>query len=118
MTRKCLPVLLMVLSPLLAGDPEGFVLWPKGVPPSKQGAKFENHSFNISHRDKSGEAEVHEKQTDIFVIQSGEAVLEVGGEVVDPKSTGPGEIKGPSIKGGTRKNVAPGDVVHIPAKMP
>ena len=34
------------------------------------------------------------------------------------KSTGPGEIKGPSIKGGTRKNVAPGDVVHIPAKMP
>jgi mannose-6-phosphate isomerase-like protein (cupin superfamily) len=107
-----------MLTPLFAQDPAGFVLWPKGVPPSKEGAKFENHVLGITHRDKSGVAELHEKQTDIFVIQSGETTLVVGGELIDAKSTGPGEVRGSGIRGGVKKSVAPGDVVHIPAKMP
>ena len=72
----------------------------------------------ISHRDKNGIAEYHEKQTDIIVIQTGTAMLEIGGQVVDPKTTGPGEIRGPSIKGGVKHAVAPGDVVHVPSKTP
>jgi mannose-6-phosphate isomerase-like protein (cupin superfamily) len=113
-----LPALMLMLTPLFAGDPEGFVLWPKGVPPSKDEPTFANHSMHISHRDKSGVAELHEKQTDIFVIQSGEAMLVIGGEVIDPKSGGPNEVRGSGIRGGVKKSVAPGDVVHIPAKMP
>ncbi len=110
-------VLILTLVPLCAEVPAGFVLWPKGVPPSKQG-RSSNHSLGISHRDKNGVAEVHEKQTDIFVIQSGSAVLVVGGQAIDPKTVSPGEIRGSGIRGGVRKNVSAGDIVHIPAKMP
>ena len=104
---------------MLAADPAGFVIWPKGVPPAEgKGAKFANHGLSVSHRDKDGIPELHEKQTDVFVIQSGEAALLVGGEVVGRKTSGPGEIRGSSIKNGVRKNVSAGDVVHIPAGVP
>src|SRR5437899_4724034 len=109
----------LTLAALMAADPAGFVVWPKGVPPdAKQGAKFANHALSVSHRDKNGNPELHEKQTDIFVIQSGEAALLVGGEIVGRKSTKPGEVVGDSIKNGVKKNVSAGDVVHIPAGTP
>ena len=105
--------------PLLAADPPGFVVWPKGVPPADaKTARFANHGLSVSHRDKNGNPELHEKQTDIFVIQSGEAALLVGGEIVGRKTTKPGEVVGDSIKNGVRKNVSAGDVVHIPSGTP
>jgi mannose-6-phosphate isomerase-like protein (cupin superfamily) len=119
--KKKLAILLgLTLVSLLAADPQGFVIWPKGVPPAdaKDTSKFSNHGLSVSHRDKNGIPELHEKQTDIFVIQSGEAALLVGGEVVGRKVSGPGEIRGTSIKDGVRKNVSAGDVVHIPAGVP
>ena len=119
--KKKLAILMgLTLVSLLAADPPGFVIWPKGVPPAdaKGASKFANHGLSISHRDKNGIPELHEKQTDIFVIQSGEATLLVGGEVVGRKVSGPGEIRGTSIKDGVRKNVSAGDVVHIPAGVP
>jgi mannose-6-phosphate isomerase-like protein (cupin superfamily) len=103
---------------LPAADPAGLFVWPKGVPPDKGGAKFSNHSLAVSHRDKDGIPEVHEKMTDIFVIQSGEAQLLLGGQVVGGKTTEPGEMRGGTIKNGMRKNVSAGDVVHIPANTP
>ena len=69
-------------------------------------------------RDGDGEAEVHETQVDVIFVKSGEATLVVGGTVVEPRTTAPGEIRGKSIKGGTSKKMAPGDVIHIPAKIP
>jgi mannose-6-phosphate isomerase-like protein (cupin superfamily) len=104
--------------PAFAADPAGFVVWPKGVAPGGKAAQFGNHSLSVSHREQSGHPELHEKQTDIFVIQSGEATLLVGGEIAGGKSSGPGEIRGGTIHGGVRKSVAAGDVVHIPAKTP
>src|SRR5215467_2206902 len=92
-TMQKLAILLgLTLIPLFAADPPGFVIWPKGVPPAdaKGGAKFANHGLSISHRDKNGIPELHEKQTDVFVIQSGEATLLVGGEVVGRKASGSG----------------------------
>ena len=41
-----------------------------------------------------------------------------GGEVVDPKPSGPGEIRGSSVKGGALQELKAGDVVHIPAGTP
>ena len=112
--------LLLAIVPLLAADPPGFVIWPKGVPPADLTGKldFGNHALSISHRDKNGMVEVHEKLVDVLVVQSGEATLMVGGEVVGPKSTGPGEIQGDSIKGGVSKKVSTGDIIHIPAGVP
>lgn len=79
-------------------------------------AGYGNHSFLMAHREGSGEAELHETQNDVMVVESGEATLVVGGTVVDPKTTAPHEIRGSSIRGGEKVRLAAGDVVHIPIK--
>jgi|SRR6185437_5879838 len=101
-------------------DPPGFLLWPGGVPPGGLHEKdsFGNHTVSISHRNKDGLAEVHDKLVDVMIIQSGEATLVVGGKSVEPKITGPGETQGKSIQGGITRKVHPGDVIRIPAKTP
>jgi len=81
-------------------------------------ASYGDESFLMAHREGSGEAELHETKNDVMVIESGEATLVVGGTIVNPKTTAPHEIRGPSIKGGAKKSLAAGDVVHIPVKVP
>jgi mannose-6-phosphate isomerase-like protein (cupin superfamily) len=81
-------------------------------------ANFGNHLALIAHRQADGEAEVHDTQADVFVVQTGEATLVVGGELTGGRTIAPGELRGPSIKGGERKPLAAGDIVHIPARMP
>ena len=76
------------------------------------------HLVQLSYREASGEAEVHERVTDVFLIQSGKATLVTGGKVVGGKTTAPGEIRGASITGGQSKPLGPGDVVNIPAGTP
>jgi mannose-6-phosphate isomerase-like protein (cupin superfamily) len=79
-------------------------------------SKYDNHLTMIAHREGDGVAEWHGKQADLFVVQSGTATLITGGDVVDPKTTAPDEIRGKSVKGGTNKILHAGDIVHIPAK--
>ncbi len=80
--------------------------------------KYGNHFFLMTYREGSGEAEVHEKQDDIFIVESGVATLVVGGKVVGGRSTALGEIRGPSIEGGQKQKLAPGDIVNIPVGLP
>lgn len=80
--------------------------------------KYGNHSLQITLREASGEAEIHEKQNDVFVVQSGHATLVLGGEIVEGKPTTPGEIRGTSIKGGERRELSGGDMVHISPNVP
>src|SRR5204863_4870431 len=117
---------------LSAADPAGFAQWKgaelksyeKKLAPKIDAKKiasqplggYGNHTLSVIHREGSGEAELHETQADLFVVQSGEATLVIGGSVVDPKTTAPNEVRGPSIKDGERKRLGPGDVVHIPPK--
>ncbi len=81
-------------------------------------ATWGNHALLAIRREGDGEAEVHDTQVDVIFVTSGEGTLIVGGTVVDPRSSGPGEIRGKSIKGGVSKKMSPGDVIHIPAKVP
>jgi mannose-6-phosphate isomerase-like protein (cupin superfamily) len=85
---------------------------------TEQLANYGNHTTMVAHREASGEAELHERMADLFVVQSGVATLLVGGEMVDGKTTAPGEVRGPSIRGGVKQKLAAGDIVHIPAKIP
>jgi mannose-6-phosphate isomerase-like protein (cupin superfamily) len=116
-----------------AGGPEGFGLWkaadlkalaatPKTMMSAfkalDQPTSVGNYSFSMSHRDASGGVECHLTQADIFVIQSGEATITVGGTMVDGKNRSATEMTGTSITGGTDVKVSAGDVVTIPAKMP
>ena len=77
-----------------------------------------NHTAMVSRRTGDGEAEVHEQFVDIFIVQSGEGTLVLGGKVVGPKTTGPGEIRGASLEGGERYPMLPGAIAHIPANTP
>jgi mannose-6-phosphate isomerase-like protein (cupin superfamily) len=76
-----------------------------------------NRTFMVAHREGSGLAEVHDTQADIIVISKGDVTMVYGGTVVDGKTTA-GETRGPSIKGGTETKLGPGDILHIPAKVP
>jgi mannose-6-phosphate isomerase-like protein (cupin superfamily) len=132
-------VLLLILAgmTLMASDPQGYYYWSSpqlkgyekdlaakvdsdaeikvaGLPLANLG----QYSFSISHRENSGHAEMHDIENDIFVVQSGEAILTVGGELVKPQKTSKGQTAGKSIKGGIKQRLSAGDVVHIPAKMP
>jgi mannose-6-phosphate isomerase-like protein (cupin superfamily) len=103
-----------------AADPPGFVVWPKGLPAddSPQKLQFEHHSWSLAHREKSGIVEAHGTRTIVMVIQSGEATLVVGTDVVDAKNTSPTEIRGTSIRGGIERKVSAGDVINMPAGLP
>ena len=81
-------------------------------------ATWGNHALLLVRREGDGAVEVHETQVDVVTVISGEGTLIVGGTLVDGKTTAPGEIRGKSINGGERKAMAPGDVFHIPAKIP
>jgi mannose-6-phosphate isomerase-like protein (cupin superfamily) len=118
----------------LAAAPDGFRFWKApelkamdktlaakagpGKSAAQQLGDFGSHSLVVVHRQGDGEAEIHQTQTDIFVVQSGTATLVVGGEVVNGRTTAPNEIRGDSIKGGQKRPLAPGDIVNIPARMP
>ena len=134
MRHLTLALLLLTSSPLSAEDPKGFGCWtaktlkgfeqklaPKIDPQmvaTEQLASYGGHSLVVVHREGSGEAEIHGSLADIFVVQSGEATLLVGGTLVGGKNTGPGEIRGSGITGGEKRQLAAGDMVHVPAGMP
>ena len=119
---------------LCAADPAGYVQWSakdlksyeQKLKPKLDAQKFAgeqlgswgNHSAMIGHREGDGLAELHETMTDVFVVESGEATLVVGGTVVDGKTTAPHEIRATKINGGERHKLAAGDIVHIPVNVP
>jgi mannose-6-phosphate isomerase-like protein (cupin superfamily) len=80
--------------------------------------KYPHHYTMLAFRQSSGGGELHQNFADIFFILDGHATVVTGGKIADEKSTGPGEIRGKSVEGGTRQDVKAGDVVHIPAGMP
>jgi uncharacterized RmlC-like cupin family protein len=78
-----------------------------------------NHLLLKTRREaSSGQAEWHEKQADLIVVQSGQATIVIGGTIVNGKPTAANEIRGTSIEGGERQALKAGDVVHVPAKIP
>jgi len=128
-------VLMLALSIVLAqsGGAAGVHVWKAGEIAAKGkalGQKLDaqkvaseviategNRTFMVAHREGSGVAEWHEKQADVMMIATGEVTMIYGGAIVDGKTTQPGEIRGPSIKGGTEVKLTAGDVLHIPARV-
>jgi uncharacterized RmlC-like cupin family protein len=77
-----------------------------------------NHLLLKTHREgSSGQAELHEKQADL-IVQSGQAMIIVGGRIINGKTTAANEIRGTSIEGGERQALKAGDIVHVPVKTP
>jgi mannose-6-phosphate isomerase-like protein (cupin superfamily) len=121
--------------PVAAADPAGFVMWKSGelqqrdaalskkVGPDHSAretlADYGDHRFRLLYRDADGVPEQHDNVVDVVIVQSGEGTLLLGGQMIDPRaSNGVGEYLGTGIRGGERHALAPGDVAHIPARVP
>lgn len=77
-----------------------------------------NLTVSGSHREKGGQVEVHEKETDVLYVVEGAATFVTGGTMVGGKSTKPGQHVGSDIKGGQTHNLTKGDVIVVPAGTP
>ena len=122
--------------PVLAADPAGFGIWKAAelkqrdeALSKKVGADhsaretladYGDHRFRLLYRDADGLPEQHDNTVDVVIVQSGEGTLVLGGKMINLKasSVGIGEYVGTGIEGGERHALAPGDLVHIPAKIP
>src|SRR5437867_4060735 len=78
---------------------------------SKTFMDLATHKVMMAHREKPGVPELHKAETDVFVIQSGGGILQVGGEIVDRKDS-PNGATGTSIRGGEKRLMAVGDVIN------
>jgi hypothetical protein len=132
-TRLLAAVLL--IAPVLAADHPDFRLWKaeelqrrhlalsKKVGPDHSAretlADFGDHRFRYLHRNADGFPEQHDRIVDVVFVQSGEGILQLGGEMIDKKATGgAGEFVGSRLEGGERHALGAGDVIHIPATIP
>jgi mannose-6-phosphate isomerase-like protein (cupin superfamily) len=80
--------------------------------------EYPQHCAMLLFRSRSGEAEVHDKFADLFVVLAGGATLVTGGAIVGARTVAPGETRGPSIEGGVQQTLRAGDVAHVPAGTP
>ncbi|MGD0962858.1 MAG: cupin domain-containing protein [Candidatus Acidiferrales bacterium] len=72
----------------------------------------------LGQRRASGKVEYHEHTNHVLIIAEGEATLVVGGTMVDPQQTNPGEMRAETVEGGETYHLSKGDVITIPAKTP
>ena len=107
---------------------DSYMVVPKASQQFKPGAggyysqdlllSHKNSQANITVRDKNGQAEQHAAWEDHIFIVDGEANLILGGSIDKPTTTGPGETRGASVKGGKSFSVHPGDYIFVPVNTP
>jgi mannose-6-phosphate isomerase-like protein (cupin superfamily) len=135
---KLLPILLAstltvaLTTTVFAADPDGFAMFKAADIKSRLAAAklddhktgldragtWGNHGLLLVRREGDGEVEVHNTQVDVITVISGAGTLLVGGTMAGGHESAPNEIRGTSLTGGERHPMAPGDVFHIPAKVP
>lgn len=94
-----------------------------GTPPSPGGrggviVQDEGYRVHVAERESAGLAERHEADTDVWYVLAGRATLVTGGALVEPSTTGPGEQRAASIRGGRETTVGEGDLVTIRPGVP
>ena len=100
---------------ILLNRPQVDAAFAKGMP------MLVNRSFKIQAGRRitaPGQVEVHERDTDIFYVTEGTATIVTGGKTTGAKTSGPGEIRGDTITGGTKRRLEKGDVLVIPHGTP
>jgi mannose-6-phosphate isomerase-like protein (cupin superfamily) len=76
------------------------------------------HSVYLVLRAKTADAEFHKTEEDLYFAMGGHATFVIGGEMVNPKEMPRKQVRAPSIKGGVRREVRTGDVLHVPRAIP
>jgi mannose-6-phosphate isomerase-like protein (cupin superfamily) len=80
--------------------------------------KYGSDHTMIAYREETGSSEVHQKEADFFFVVDGSAAILTGGKLVNPHTEAAGELRGTSVAGGERHELAKGAVIHIPAGTP
>ena len=119
------------LIPIQAADPTTAVFWSaaKTEELGKQAASRVNperglgvsrlmDSAFLLYREGNSQAEIHTEFGDFIIFHEGEGIMIVGGKMVNGASTGPGEMRGDSIEGGTTYPVKAGDTIYVPKGVP
>ena len=75
-------------------------------------------SWSWPNRRGAAEAELHDATNHTFIIVEGEATFVTGGKLVEPRTTGRGQVRAKAIEGGESHELRKGDVITIPAKTP
>ncbi len=83
-------------------------------------ALLENEHYRViaSRRDKTGDAEVHARETDVFYVVSGQAEFVTGGRMLSPYAISADETRATGIVDGKQQTVSAGDVIVVPANTP
>ena len=114
--------------------PDGFVWWP-GAEVERIADRLEatigdqamvyetvrnedGHSVYFVLRGRTGRAEFHETEADLYIVHRGRATFVIGGALVDTESLPRKQQRGTSIRGGTSQELGPGDFVHVPLATP
>ena len=74
----------------------------------------------IFHDDKRENdlVEVHDGSDDIYYVLDGDATLMLGGALVEPNQTAPGEWRAKAATGGTKVAIKKGDLIVVPRGTP
>jgi mannose-6-phosphate isomerase-like protein (cupin superfamily) len=56
--------------------------------------------------------------TDVMHVLAGRAKVVTGGEMVEAREVGPGEVRATGVEGGTAHELVEGDVLAIPSGVP
>ena len=74
--------------------------------------------LDAGRRDAAGEVEYHERFADVMHVVQGQATVVTGGRMVDVREVAPGEIRARELDGGEPHELAEGDVLAIPNRVP
>ena len=55
--------------------------------------KYPDHYTMLAFREKDGQAELHKEEADVMFVLDGNATLVTGGSILNPQTTGPGEVR-------------------------
>lgn len=120
-TLACLALAVIVAVPVVGSDPVTYfsgdqtrAAFAVGKPLTETDA----YKVHASRREKPGQAEVHDRDTDIIYVLDGTATLVTGGTAVAAETTAPAERRGSAINGGTTRKLAKGDVIVVPHGTP
>lgn len=74
-----------------------------------------NFTMNyVIYKGRVGPWEAHRGCVDIYFVQTGTAVAQLGGEIQNAKEETSGEPRGDSVQGAREHQIGPGDIVLIP----
>jgi glc operon protein GlcG len=76
------------------------------------------YKVDAGRRTAPGEVEYHQHVADIMHVVQGRATVVTGGEMVDQRAVGPGEVRARAVEGGTSHELTDGAVLVVPAGVP